>query len=189
MLLMLGGCYTFTISQTPAALEPGRTVVGAAGAGALDLTSSGGGPLDASVYVRHGFVRGLDAGLRVSVISLGATGDVKYQVAAGPVQVAADLGVSYGRIGLDTGRTTVLNLSPALLVGDDRIYGGFRVHYLMPSSPTAEVTPGIAALQMLVGTTLGKKLRVIPELGLLVPLNSSFPSAVLAGGCGVQYGF
>ncbi len=188
--LMLAGCYTFTISQTPKVLEPGKTVVGAAGAAAADPTSPEVAPLDVNVYVRHGLCHRLDAGLRVSVISFGATGDVKYQLVSGSLPIVADLGLSYGRIGQDTPATWLLGVSPSLLVGDEHVYGGVRVMYLVPNQRPATITSGIAALHLVVGGTMGNKLRVMPELGILVPINQNmYPSTIVTGGCGVQYGF
>lgn len=174
-LLLLPNCNPITTpDQDPAVLKPGQSQHGFSihGQGGDSRNTEGMETFiaDWTYAYRRGVGNGLDLGLKVTeglffIIPSGAQLDVKYQLPGMPFPVSADMAVGLhggdfwsrtdGNLGTET-----LTLTPSLMLGHPRFYGGLRLDILDSpgGSDSPRYLPGLT-----LGTALGKNHQLAPE--------------------------
>lgn len=180
------GCIALSTYNSPQTMPKGSGSVGAGTAIVVSNEADDGPgvtPLPAA-YGRIGLGRRVDAGLKVAPYVLFA--DLKYQLLDRRIDVAADLGVSYGAV------VNTVAAYPALYVGTDRFYVGGRLAAVSGSIDSDEsslfsdeatfsgVVPGVV-----VGASIGDQFRVMPEVN--VHFSTSGGSPMVLPGIGFQY--
>ena len=173
-VVLLVGCASYGVYHGPQIVEPGSTEVGV---GVMGIRSSEWGPDDPVVMpaelaliARHGVGERLDVGGRlaffpVSLVSdepsvVGLYGDVRYQVVSDPLLVTGSIGAS----GLLVDGDLVLGAYPAVIVGDERFYGGVRG--IVRRTTSGEEITTDWALGVVTGAAFGQRWIVRPELNV-----------------------
>lgn len=186
------GCMTLGTYNSPQTTPKGSTSAGAGTAIVVSNEADDGPtatPLPAA-YGRIGLGPRMDAGLKVAPYVLFA--DFKYQLMDRRVDVAADLGVSYGV-------PNTVGAYPALYVGTDRFYVGGRLAAISGSTGSGstdsnensllsdEVTFGGVVPGVVMGASIGDRFQVRPEVN--VHFSTSGGSPLVLPGIGFQYRF
>lgn len=163
------GCASYSTLQTATTLDKGEIQVGAGSA--FDAQERMFAP---EVGVRYGLIDRLDLGVKYVFPSL-VFGDLKFQVLKGPVDIAADAGISYfqhNATGL--GEFRMIGFYPMLLVGQEHWYTGVKSVFVSASGETdikyfeSYQFGGYSSTNFVLGASLGEKVRFLPELNVAV---------------------
>lgn len=178
VLLVVAGCQSFTMLQTPIPVEPGHITAGL-GAAIPVLENSTG--LVPEANVRLGLTSWADAGVKVSMGGMVMV-EGKVQWLSSPVHVSTDIGWSTHHWSGGSGNGTSVTTTgwyPALLIGDDHWYAGIRGTYIS-SSGTIEFfeKQSVEGRQwvcsnLILGASIGTTFRIIPEVNLYHFKNSN----------------
>jgi hypothetical protein len=195
--IALSGCF-YPAFQTPETLPPGKISLGMNFAGGPKFSSgsenSGLGEFEFGICAREGITSNLDAGLRLS-LPWGVMVDAKYRFLGRPLSAAADLGFSYlpsTDIGFDSpDRVQVFAWYPMVLAGNSHFYGGLKSALVLEHHTDLGNVDFYAMPGLLVGASLGRRFKVLPELNVFYRRGTNFDSherVVTAGvGIGLQY--
>ena len=172
-LASLINCSTFL---TPAILDPGEVALGVG----LNLTNTVLAP-NGALYARMGVAKRTEVGFKIEgpfALTMGA--DIKYQLLAEPILVAADLGLY---VYLSESSGMVLDCSnpggrcesspatpyivPGVVFGTEQLFGGVRILFgFPPRDAPLDVWPQ-ASLGF---ATSGEKLKLIGAATIFLPI-------------------
>ena len=168
LALVVTGCQSFTMLQTPVPVAPGHVT---AGIGAAVPVSKGDAGVFPEVSARIGLTSWADAGVKMSLGGMLLV-DGKVQWVEAPIHLATDLGWSYhhwsGGSGNSTSITTI-GWYPAVMIGDDHWYAGLRGTYIATTGQFDFFeTQSVNGHQwicsdLFVGASIGGSFRVLPE--------------------------
>lgn len=189
--LLASGCVSLSVFQGPEALDEGELAggIGAATFSAVGDTADGGVAFWPEAGLRYGLGGGFDIGAKFAGFPpLGTLyGDVRWQMLSDPLPVTAGLGGSYAGLQGDAGDEgddiSFTAVYPSLAVGTDRLWAAAR-GIIVASGVTDEVFLSGQLWGLVVGTSFGDRLRLLPELSVYVG-----PDDALVGlGLGLQLG-
>jgi len=189
---LLSGCISLGAFQGPDVLPEGKTEVGfgIVGGGSLEKDESGGVGLF-ELYGRMGVAPRLELGARTTgfLATEGiATGAImvegKYQLVTTRPLVSAGMGVSFYALEVDDDSFYTIGLYPALWIGSPNLFAGVRMIIVtIGASNSDEVGTG-SLVGLTIGTRLGGRVRLRPELTLFAPLGGP---PLLVGGLGIAF--
>lgn len=186
--LLASGCISLSVFQGPEALDEGELV---GGIGAVTFPAAGDSA-DSTIGVwpeaglRYGLGNGFDIGAKFAGFPpFGAVyGDVRWQLLSSPVPVTAGLGGSYAGLSSDDGDDISFSaVYPSLAVGTDRLWVAGR-GIIISSGVADEVFLSPALWGLVVGTSFGDGIKLLPEVALYVGPDDS----LLGFGLGLQLG-
>jgi hypothetical protein len=168
-------CASYTTFTTPTVLKEKETL---AGAGFTRL-KEGEKKVVTEFYFRSALVKNMDAGLKFSGVPFAGGSmlvDLKRSIyQKGPFILSADLGLSYSSlVGNDLLSYQSVGIYPLILFGNDRLYGGMKYNYLMFSGSVEifDIEIGgksnIGFPSVVLGSTIGKRLRIQPEINVFL---------------------
>jgi hypothetical protein len=190
VLSSLAGCMSYTTLQSPKTLEPAEVLIGT---GAAVPVEKGSGFMY-ELNSRVGIVRNFDIGAKLVVGSLIFL-DGKYQILRDPINISADLGWSYfsysGVVGNSKGKTTCWY--PMIIAGQDHLYVAVKKVYMSTEGEFELFTTwkysgsGWISTNIVAGAILGEKIRLIPEVNLIIPDNGK--KSIVIPAIGLQFIF
>lgn len=209
-ILLLVGCYSYSNLHSPKVLEHNEFGISLDFTGLTVLSGSTYVDTDLSylstdIALRYGFGKNIDATFKV-LIPTGVYGEIKWQMLKEPILISPQFGISYSFWQeLLTGPCDIshkFGIYPTLLLGTEHFYGGLRLIYKRMKYYNYDLdsfymftayTPGI-----LVGASIGKKVRIVPEVGFYWEKFGTMPDTIGVGkgighgsyvtyGIGIQY--
>jgi hypothetical protein len=190
VMLNLTGCMSYTTLQSPKTLEPGEVLIGAGAA----IPTEASRPIF-EVNSRVGIIRNFDVGAKLAagnVIFL----DGKYQILQDPIYISADLGWSYFSISDDIagnfhGKSTCWY--PMIIAGQDYWYVAVKKVYMSTDGEVELIGSwnfsgsGWLSTNIVAGVILGDKIRLIPEVNLIIPDHGN--KSIFIPAVGLQFVF
>ncbi len=163
-------CMSLTTFQTPEVLEKDKKLFGVGFMQRLD-ESSNTNPTS-EFYIRRHLFNNVDAGIRFMGIPflLGLSiVDVKWSIIKKPIYVTLDFAVS--RWALDIESKPVIGFYPMIMVGNKRLYAGYKYNYLKFESGICGIFDldrelEISEPSIVLGSSIGKNLFIQPEVNL-----------------------
>ena len=181
----LGGCAPSALLQSPNALPRGDWELAVGGGGAVTALEVDEREVEAPSFDaawRIGVSDTSDVSVRAFYAgdSIGLYVDTKGEVLSGPVYVSPVVGVS-AAVGLDGGSSVAI--SPGFMFGLEEIWAAPRAVVGTTSGEGLGTGFGVA-----VGSSLGDRVRVMPEIDLFyLPANFERPDLYLGFTIGVGY--
>lgn len=182
--ILLVQCVSFSTYQTPEPVAPDETAFGGGISGVVADSSAGFGGVE--LYARHGLGPNMDAGIKLGGMPglyYLLMGDVKFRLAANPLTVSADVGMS---ISAGSDRTATLAWYPTVLVGTSTLYGGLKAVLIRGTFEGDAFAVDHPLTGLVVGTRFGHRFRVLPEINCYFSRQSS---PLFFGGIGLQFNF
>jgi len=191
LALLSSGCISLGAFQGPDVLPEGKTEVGVGIVGGGSLEEGGGGIGMFELYGRRGMAPRLELGARTTGflategVAIGAVMvEGKYQLVTTRPLVSLGMGVSYYSLKWGDDTFYTIGLYPALWIGSPRLFIGARMLVVtIGASNSNEVGTG-SMVGLTIGTRLGDRVRLRPELTLFAPLYEGGTSFLLIGGLG-----
>jgi hypothetical protein len=126
LCLCLAGCSSMSVFQSPGVLPKGESETGIGGS--FITGEDGTFIVNLELHTRRGLGKNWEAGAKlfgIPGLSGGVMGEIKYQLMTQPFLLSADLGTSC----LLTNDLIYFDSFPMLIMGDERMYGGYRGIY------------------------------------------------------------
>ncbi len=183
---LLSGCISLGAFQGPDVLPEGKTEVGVGivGGGSLEKDESGGVGLF-ELYGRMGVAPRLELGARTTGF-LAVMVEGKYQLVTTRPLVSAGMGVSFYALEVDDDGFYTIGLYPALWVGSPNLFAGVRMIVVTMGAENSDEVGTGSLVGLTIGTRLGGRVRLRPELTLFAPLCEGCERGVLlVGGLGI----
>lgn len=165
LLVVVPGCVSLTSYNSPQTMKEGT---GSFGGGVSFIVSDDTAEsVQATpypvMYGRIGMAKKWDVGLKIAPYFMYT--DVKYQLADRPLDVATDLGVSYGL-------PNTVAAYPAIYIGTEHLYVGGRYTFVTGSLNLDENDTGLSGNAQfsgsypscIAGASIGGRFRVMPEV-------------------------
>jgi hypothetical protein len=171
--VLLPGCISYTTLQTAETLEPGKVLIG--GGTALMFGGNDVG-FQPEVNARIGIINNFDIGAKYVIPSL-FFADGKWRLISDPVSLSFDLGWSTFSYDGNSGKSKGVSTGwyPMLLIGKEHWYAGVRPVYFITKGEVEFFGlqkfegSGWLYTNVVVGGVLGSKVRLMPELNVMIP--------------------
>jgi len=126
LCIFLAGCSSMSVFQSPGVLPKGESETGFGGSFIADENDFF--LVNVELHTRRGLGKNWEAGAKIfgiPALSGGVMGEIKYQLMSQPFLISADMGIS----ALLTKDINFFEGYPMLIMGSERMYGGYRGIY------------------------------------------------------------
>ncbi len=171
--LLLPGCISYTTLQTAETLEPGKVLIGG---GSAFIFSGNEVGIQPEVNARIGIINNFDIGAKYVNPSL-FFADGKVRLVSDPVTLSFDLGWSTFSYNGTSGNSKGVSTGwyPMLLIGKEHWYAGVRPVYFITEGEVEFFGlqkfngSGWLYTNVVVGGMFGSKVRLLPEVNVMIP--------------------